>query len=72
MSSYIRSSINFIMSNKEVYKNPEIVGDLFTLIRVMEESVKLWREPFEKYRNIIDLGLFSSLDKQTLKAVKSK
>ena len=55
------------MINKEVSKNPDLVADLFTFIRFLEEAVKYSREPYEKYKEIIDLGLFSSLDKDTLK-----
>lgn len=55
------------MINKEVSKNPELVSDLFTYIRFLEECIKFSREPYEKYKEIIDLGLFSSLDRETLK-----
>lgn len=51
------------MINKEVSKNPELVGDLFTYIRFFEECIKFSREPYEKYKEIIDLGLFASLDR---------
>jgi len=55
------------MINKEVSKNPEMIADLFTYIRFLEECIKFSREPYEKYKEIIDLGLFSSLDRETLK-----
>ena len=67
IANYIKSTINFIMINKEVSKNPEMIADLFTYIRFLEECIKFSREPYEKYKEIIDLGLFSSLDKETLK-----
>jgi hypothetical protein len=68
IANYIKSTINFIMINKEVSKNPELVADLFTYIRYLEECIKYSREPYEKYKEIIDLGLFSSLDRETLKS----
>lgn len=67
IGNYIKSTIYFIMINKEVIKNPELVADLFTYIRFLEECFKFSREPYEKYKEIIDLGLFSSLDRETLK-----
>jgi hypothetical protein len=67
ISSLIKSTINFIISNKEVSKDPELVSDLFTFIRFFEECIKFSREPIEKYKEIIDLGLLSSLDRDTLK-----
>ena len=63
IANYIKSTINFIMINKEVNRNPEIVADLFTYIRFLEECIKFSRESYEKYKEIIDLGLFSSLDR---------
>jgi len=38
------------MINKEVSKNPELVSDLFTYIRFLEEAIKYSREPYEKYK----------------------
>lgn len=70
LASYIKSTVNFIVVNKEVQKNPELIADLFTYIRFFEEAIKYSREPYEKYKAIIDLGLFSSLDKETLKPSK--
>lgn len=70
LASYIKSTVNFIVINKEVQKNPELIADLFTYIRFFEEAIKYSREPYEKYKAIIDLGLFSSLDKETLRPVK--
>ena len=51
-------------------KNPELIADLFTYLRFFEEAIKYSREPYEKYKAILDLGLFSSLDKGTLKPGK--
>ena len=62
--------MNFIVVNKEVQKNPELIGDLFSYLRFFEEAIKYSREPYEKYKAILDLGLFSSLDKETLKTAK--
>jgi len=50
-----------------VSKDPELISDLFTFIRFFEESIKFSKEPIEKYKEIIDLGLLSSLDRETLK-----
>lgn len=58
------------MVNKEVQKNPEFISDLFTYLRFFEEAIKYSREPYEKYKAILDLGLFSSLDKDTFKPPK--
>lgn len=38
------------MINKEVSKNPELIADLFTYIRFLEECVKYSRESYEKYK----------------------
>jgi len=40
ISSLIKSTINFIISNKEVSKDPELISDLFTFIRFFEECIK--------------------------------
>jgi hypothetical protein len=56
------------MTHKEINKNPEPIASLFTYIRFFEEAIKYSREPYEKYKGIIDLGLYSSLDKETFRA----
>ena len=50
IANYIKSTIYFIMVNKEIAKNPELVADLFTYIRFLEECIKYSREPYEKYK----------------------
>ena len=56
------------MTNRDFGKNSDTIADMFTYIRLFEEAIKYSREPYEKYKGILDIGLFSSLDKETLKA----
>ena len=51
------------MTNRDTIKNTDPVVDMFTYIRFFEEAIKYSREPYEKYKGILDLGLFSSLDR---------
>jgi len=71
ISHYIKSTMNFIMINKEVNKNPEIIADLFTYIVFFEELIKFAKEPYAKSKKILDVGMFSELNKETLKSAST-
>ena len=60
--------MNFIMLNKEMAKNPELISDLFTYIIFFEEMTKVSKEPYGKLKEVLDVGLLSELNKNTLKS----
>ncbi|CAD8147536.1 unnamed protein product [Paramecium pentaurelia] len=64
---YIKSTIFFMLQSKELQKQPEILGDFFMLLTVIEEIFRIREDNYENFKQLIPFGLFNYLKREMIK-----